>query len=381
MSDGYVYERSISMMQHTQLQSIILIIVLMFVAIGLIMVYSTSAVVAEIDPHMKSPYFFVKKQLVWVLLAGAAMLLCLEISYRTIIRYGYHIFGFALLLLILVLIPGIGIEYNGARRWIRFGGMGFQPSDAMKLAAIILCAKYIEENAVWLKHFYSGFLPIFGVLGFACFLILLEPDFGTACFVMLICTILLRVGGIDWRHMLPVTIAALPIITIMVIYKFHHISSRINTYLNPDMDPLGKGYQIRQSLMALGSGGLFGVGLGWSKQKLFFLSEESTDFIFAILGEELGFLGTAAVILLYTLFVYYGFQVVRRAPDIAGMILSLGIVISIAIQSIFNIAVVTHTIPAKGISLPLISFGGSGLVFSMMGVGILLNIAGHSAKT
>ena len=365
------------MLTAKQLQNAILITVSMLLCIGLVMVYSTSAMVAQLDPNTATSYFFIKKQIIWVLLAGAAMLACMEIPYAFFRKYGYHIFCICIFLLILVLIPGIGKKYNGARRWIRVAGMGFQPSDFMKLAAIIFIATYVDKNLIYLKHFYAGFLPVFAGVGFAGLLILMEPDFGTCCFVMLISTLLLLIAGIRFRHLIPLFLAALPVIILLAIFKFHHIQARISTYLNPDNDPWGKGYQIRQALIALGSGGKFGMGLGRSKQKLFFLSEESTDFIFAVIGEELGLLGTASIIILYLLFVYYGFQVVKRAPDIFSMILSCGIVLAVSFQSIFNIAVVTHTIPSKGISLPLISFGGSGLLLYMMAIGILVNIAGH----
>lgn len=364
------------MRSFNQLQTTILVIVLMLMAVGFVMVYSTSSIVAQMDPATGNSLFFVKKQVMWIMLAGAAMLLCMEIPHPLLARYGYWLFALALLLLVLVLIPGIGTKYNGARRWIRIAGMGFQPSDFMKLAVVILVAKYVSENHQRLPQFWRGFLPIFSAVCLATGLILIEPDFGTALFVMLLSLSLLFVAGIRWKHLLPVFIAGLPALGLFAWLKFQHIHSRIITYLNPDLDPLGKGYQIRQALIALGSGGEFGVGLGLSKQKLFFLSEESTDFIFAIIGEELGLLGTGLIVLLYVLLLYYGLQVVVRHANIFGKLAALGITLAITIQAMFNIAVVTHTIPAKGISLPLISFGGSGIFFTLMGIGVLLNIAG-----
>jgi cell division protein FtsW len=364
-----------------RLQTTILLIVFMLLAVGFVMVYSTSAIVAQMDPATGNAMFFVKKQAMWIMLAVAAMLLCLEIPYQFLSRYGYWIFGFAVLLLVLVLVPGIGTKYNGARRWIRVAGMGFQPSDFMKLAIVILLAKYVQENYDRLHLFWRGFLPVFAAVGVAGGLVLIEPDFGTALFLMLLALSLLFIAGIRMRHLLPVLIAGLPAFALFAWYKFQHIHSRILTYLNPDFDPLGKGYQIRQALIALGSGGDFGVGLGLSKQKLFFLSEESTDFIFAIIGEELGLLGCSLIVLLYVLLLYYGLQVALRSGDISGKITALGITLAITMQAMFNIAVVTHTIPAKGISLPLISFGGSGIFFTMIGVGILLNIAGHTSDS
>ena len=358
-----------------QLRNVILLIVLMLLSVGLVMVYSTSAMVAELDPATANAYFFFKKQVIWMLLAGAAMLIAMETPYQLLERYGYWIFGVALLLIVAVLIPGIGTKYNGARRWIRVAGMGFQPSDFMKLAAIVLVAKYAHNHPAILRHFYAGFLPIFGLVCLAGFLVLIEPDFGTSMFIMLVALSLLLIAGIQVKHLLPVFFGGLPFVLIFALAKFNHIRDRIMTYLNPELDPLGKGYQIRQALIALGSGGDFGVGLGLSKQKLFFLTEESTDFIFAIIGEELGLVGAVSIVALYILLIYYGYQVARRAPDIFGTLVAMGVVFAIALQALFNMAVVTHTIPAKGISLPLISFGGSGLLFTMTGVGILLNIA------
>ncbi len=352
-------------------------IMLMLLSIGLVMVYSTSTVVSEMDPTMGTPYFFVKKQLIWLLLSSIAFITCLDIPYRWIAKNSYIVFGIALFLIFIVLIPKIGVQYNGARRWLRVAGMGVQPSDFMKLAMILMIARYLEDRNIRIRHFLLGFVPVFTALSFSCFLILLEPDFGTSCFIMLIGMIMLLVAGMNWQHLVPMLVVSLPMLIYLAIFKLHHIYARIHIYLDPTLDPLNKGYQIRQSLIALGTGGITGTGLGWSQQKLFFLSEESTDFIFAIIGEELGFLGTFPIIILYIFLAYYGIHVVRNAPDIFAKMASLGIVLWITIQAAFNIAVVTHTIPAKGISLPFISFGGSGLFFSMIAMGILVNIAGQ----
>lgn len=310
-----------------------------------------------------------------MVISGIGLMLCSDISYKFFAKHAYTIFGISLLTLILVLIPGIGVKYNGARRWIRMAGMGIQPSDFTKLACVLFIAAYMERNYASIKNFYVGFLPVFSMVAFSCFLILLEPDLGTSLFIFSVSILLLLTGGIRWQHLMPLFLAGIPVFLILAVFKLQHIYARIAIYLNPELDPLGKGYQIRQSLISIGSGGYFGLGLGSSQQKLFFLSEESTDFIFAILGEELGFLGTSLVLVLYIFFLYYGFRVVQKAPDIFSMLTALGITLNLTLQSIFNIAVVTHTIPAKGISLPLISFGGSGLFFTLIQIGILLNIA------
>ncbi len=358
------------------LKNSILIVILMLLSVGMIMVYSTSSIVAQMDPATGNPYFFIKKQILWMLIAGLALLICSDIPYKFFYKHAYTFFGISLFFLILVLIPGIGVKYNGARRWMRMAGMGIQPSDFTKLASVLFIAAYIERNYAQIKNFYVGFLPVFSLVSFSCFLILIEPDLGTSCFIFLVGILLLLTGGIRWQHLMPLFLAGIPVFLILAIFKLQHIYARIAIYLNPELDPLGKGYQIRQSLIALGSGGSLGLGLGASQQKLFFLSEESTDFIFAILGEELGFLGTAVILIFYAFFLYYGLRVVQKAPDIFSMILALGITLNITLQAVFNIAVVTHTIPAKGISLPLISFGGSGLFFTLVQIGILLNISG-----
>ncbi len=364
-------------MEQNFLQTVLLILVLSLLSIGLIMVYSTSTVVAQMDPVTGNPYFFVKKQVIWMLFSGIGFLLCMSLHYRFWAKHSYTVFWLTILVLVLVLIPGIGVKYNGARRWIRMAGMGIQPSDLMKLAIILLIARYVEQQEERIRHFFLGFLPIFLCLALAFLLILLEPDFGTACFIFALGLTLLFVAGINWRHLLPMLALGSPLLLYLLLFKLQHIYARIIIYLNPGLDPLNKGYQIRQSLIALGSGGCFGQGLGWSQQKLFFLSEESTDFIFAILGEELGFLGTSSVLVLYILLMYYGIHIVRDAPDVFAKMVSLGITLMVGLQAMFNIAVVTHTIPAKGISLPFISFGGSGLFFMMCSMGILVGIAGH----
>jgi len=349
----------------------------MLLSVGIVMVYSTSTLVALEDPATSNAFFFIKKQLIWAFLACIGLIFCMDTDYHIFSKYGFLFYLAALFLIVLVLVPRIGVKYNGARRWIRIAGFGFQPSDCMKIGLVILIAKYVEVNYSRIKKFYYGFLPIFGMIIFTCFLIVLEPDFGTACFLLFVSLTLLWISGMCIWHLIPMFIACLPVILFLAIFKLNHIYARITIYFNPELDPLGKGFQIRQSLIALGSGGISGVGLGWSRQKLFFLSEESTDFIFAILGEELGWIGTTSVILLYLCFLYYGWKVARKAPDIFGSILAWGITMLVSFQAIFNIAVVTHSIPAKGISLPLISFGGSNLFFTMLSIGILLNIAGQ----
>lgn len=363
----------------TYLQKCILTVIIMLLSVGFVMVYSTSTIVSAEDSATGNAYFFIKKQLIWIVLGFLAMIFCMDTDYHLLARYSGYIYGVALLLVLLVLIPGIGVKYNGARRWIRIAGFGLQPSDFMKIAMVIWVSHYADKHYKHLSRFFIGFLPIFSTLVFTCFIIVLEPDFGTACFILFVNIMLLFISGIKLKHLFPVFILCLPAIIFLAIFKLHHIYARINIYLNPELDPLGKGFQIRQSLIALGSGGFSGLGLGWSRQKLFFLSEESTDFIFAILGEELGWIGTLCVIILYICFLYYGCCVAKNAFDVFGSVLAYGITLLVGVQAIFNMAVVTHSIPAKGISLPLISFGGSNLFFTMAGIGILLNIAGSES--
>ena len=349
-------------------------IALTLLAIGILMIYSTSAIRAEHLTRGADSTYFLRRQILWAALSGIAMILAWQTDYRILERWASPILLGTLILLALVLIPGIGTKVKGARRWIRLGGYGFQPSELAKVASIIYMAAYIGRKEGDLRDFRQGFIPGFAVVGIIFVLVALEPDFGTAVFLSLILTTMLFIGGIRILHLVIVAFPGAVAGGYFMWSRFAHVKARFLAFLNPGADPLGKGYQIRQALIALGSGGWFGVGLGESRQKLLFLPDEHTDFILAILGEELGFMGAILVVGLFAGFVLYGLKVAWGTRDRFGFFLSFGIVLAIALQAIMNIAVVTASMPTKGISLPLVSFGGSSLLFSMVGIGILLSI-------
>jgi cell division protein FtsW len=303
----------------------------------------------------------------------------MRLDYYYIQKYSKLILVIALALLIIVLIPGIGTTTNGASRWIRLGSyFGFQPSEFAKLAMIIFMSSYIAAKQEKMADFTKGFLVPVVLIGLVSLLILKEPDLGTAIFISLISFILIIVGGTRIIYVIFALMAAAPHIY-TIIYKIQaYQKARLLAFLDPWKDPEGIGYQIIQSWIALGSGGLTGLGLGESRQKLFFLPESSSDFIFSIIGEELGFIGTTCIIIIFVLLAWQGMRICMSAPDMLGFYLALGITLSITLQSAINIAVATGAMPTTGLPLPFISTGGSSLLLSSIGIGILLNIAKKS---
>jgi cell division protein FtsW len=309
------------------------------------------------------------------------MLIMKRIDYHYLQKYSTAIFIVALLGLVFVLIPEIGTVTYGARRWVRFGSyFGYQPSEFAKLAMIIFMSGYIAKNQEKMSTFVRGFVIPIILIGIVSLLILKEPDFGTAMFISTISFILIMTGGTRIVYVIFTMIASVPHIYQIMhnIPTYRH--NRLLAFLDPWKDPMGIGYQIIQSWIALGSGGIAGLGMGESRQKLFFLPMSDNDFIFSIIGEEFGFIGTTCIIVMFALLTWQGIRVCKATPDSFGFFLSLGITISLALQAAINIAVVTGSIPTKGLPLPFISTGGSSILLSMLGIGILLNIAKQSEK-
>jgi len=357
--------------------NIIIYLVTTLLVIGTIMIYSATSARAAGGLNPINLTFL--KHILWVVFAIIGMLTMMRLDYYYIQKYSKLILVIALALLIIVLIPGIGTTTNGASRWIRIGSyFGFQPSEFAKLAMIIFMSSYIATKQEKMANFTKGFLIPVILIGLVSLLILKEPDLGTAIFVSLISFILIIVGGTRIVYVIFTLMAAAPHIY-SIIYKIHaYQKSRLLAFLDPWKDPEGIGYQIIQSWIALGSGGLTGLGLGESRQKLFFLPESSSDFIFSIIGEELGFIGTTGIIIIFALLAWQGMRVCKSAPDMLGFSLALGITLSITLQSAINIAVATGAMPTTGLPLPFISAGGSSLLLSSIGIGILLNIAKKS---
>ncbi|MEE8478835.1 MAG: putative lipid II flippase FtsW [Candidatus Neomarinimicrobiota bacterium] len=357
--------------------NIIIYLVTTLLVIGTIMIYSATSARAVGSLNPINLTFL--KHILWVVFAIIGMLTMMKLDYYYIQKYSKLILVIALALLIIVLIPGIGTTTNGASRWIRIGSyFGFQPSEFAKLAMIIFMSSYIATKQEKMANFTKGFLIPVVLIGLVSLLILKEPDLGTAIFVSLISFILIIVGGTRIVYVVFTLMAAAPHIY-SIIYKIQaYQKARLLAFLDPWKDPEGIGYQIIQSWIALGSGGLTGLGLGESRQKLFFLPESSSDFIFSIIGEELGFIGTTGIIIIFALLAWQGMRVCRSAPDMLGFSLALGITLSITLQSAINIAVATGAMPTTGLPLPFISAGGSSLLLSSIGIGILLNIAKKS---
>ncbi len=338
--------------------------------IGVVMVFSASVVRAAVDPG--DPYNYLKRQAVFAVLGLAAMYLISRVDYRRwsgLARLGLIV---CLVLLVVVLIPGVGVVRNGARRWIGLGPATFQPSEFMKFGIVIYLAHYLSQVRD-LKHWRSLIFP-FGVMGLTFALIMAEPDMGTSLSIAGTVFVMLFAGGMQLSHLGLLGTAGTIAVTYYA-FSEEYRRKRMFTFLNPEHDPLGASYQVLQGLYALASGHLFGVGLGRSRQKFWYLPEPHTDYIFAIIGEELGFLGVGLVLLLFLLFAWRGYRIAAAAPDRFAALLATGITTMITLQAVMNIAVVTSSMPATGIPLPFLSYGGSSLVVTLAGVGILLGIS------
>jgi len=347
-------------------------------AIGVVMVYSASAINAH--EFLGDSAYYLKRQLLYLFIGIIASLMIMSADYGVLKKYVKPVLIITFILLILVLIPGISREIAGARRWFRFSFLSFQPSQVAKLVMILYFADFLSRKHGDIRSFWEGFMPPMIMLGVSVGLILLEPDLGTAVAISIVSFIMLFVAGMKLAHLVPMIVGSIPILLVLILHKAYRMR-RITAFLDPWKDPQGVGFQIIQSFIALGSGGLLGVGLGQSRQKLLYLPGCHTDFIFSIIGEELGLLGAGAVIILFVLFIWTGFRIALRARDLFGHLAALGIVSMIALEAIINIAVATGSMPTKGLPLPFISYGGSSLVFDMIGVALLLNIAKYSETT
>jgi len=359
---------------------VLLILVLALVSIGLVMLYSATGVAAERSARYQDAGYFLKKQLLWVALSVGALAAGALVPTSFWIRWKAPILAVSAGLLALVFVPGVGVEINAARRWIRVGGWFFQPSEAAKLGIAIFLCGFAAADPERLRRFFTGFLPSCAVIAGVSGLILVEPDVGTALFVALVMGLMLLAAGLRLTHALPVFVSATGFLAYYALTHTEHVMVRLETWLHPERDPLGKGHQILQSLVALGSGGWLGVGLGRGMSKLYYLPEVHSDFIFPVIGEELGFAGGAAVMLLYAALAWVGYRIMFRATSRFGFLLSFSLTSYIILQAIINVAVVTAAVPTKGIPLPFVSAGGSCLLFTMGGVGMLVRIANETER-
>ncbi len=354
---------------------ILVIVILALLSLGLIMVYSASAVWA--DYRFDDSFYFAKRQLLFAIIGLIAMFFIMNIDYWTWRSWSKVILITCFVLLIAVLIPGIGNVRNGSRSWIGVGAFSIQPSEFMKLAMIIYLAKFLSENQKNITSFKKGLVPSLGLVFTAFALIMLQPDLGTGTVMIATCLIMIFVSGARIAHFIGLGLIGLAGFVGLIAAAPYRIK-RITAFLDPWEDPLGSGFQTIQSLYAIGPGGLFGLGLGQSRQKFFYLPEPQTDFIFAILVEELGFIGGAFVLLLFALLLWRGIRTALNAPDLYGSFLAVGIISMVAFQVMINIGVVINLIPVTGITLPFFSYGGSSLTLMLMAMGILLNISRYS---
>ena len=347
-------------------------VALVLLSTGVVMIYSASAIVAA--DRFRDPYFFLKRQVFWAALGCGALWLAVRSDYRRLEKVVPYLLGFAALLLVLVLIPGLGVSINGSRRWLRLGALSFQPAELAKLALVVYLAAFLARKREQLDDVWQGLVPPLAVGGVLAGLVLLQPDLGNAVTLLVLTVGLLFLGGARTSWLAMLALAALPLAAVAV-WMAPYRMRRVFAFLDPWQDPRGSGFQIIQSWLGFGSGGLFGRGIGESKQKLFYLPEAHTDFIFAIVGEELGFIGAAAVVSLFAVLVWRGLRIGVRAAEPFGAYLALGITMLIATQTLLNLGVVTGMLPTKGLPLPFLSFGGSALLVTMVATGVLLNIS------
>lgn len=350
----------------------LLVVTVILALVGLVMVFSASAVVAGNRFHDSG--YFLKRQLAWLTFGFALLHIASRVDYTWWRKMALPLLGMVAVLLVVVLIPSLGVAAKGARRWIRLGPFAVQPAEMAKLLAVIYVAAYVTKKEEELTVFSTGLAPVLAVVGIVSGLVLLEPDLGTVVVIGLVTLGLLFLAGAKLAHLfsfVPVALVAVGLLVWHSPYRWQ----RLMTFLDPGKDPTGAGFQMNQSLLAFGSGGPFGVGLGEGKQKLFFLPEAHTDFVLALVGEELGLAGTAVIILLFLVFVMRGVQIAARARTPFGYYLGMGITLLIGMQALVNAGVVTGLLPTKGLTLPFVSYGGSSLVISLIGVGILLNIS------
>jgi len=341
-------------------------------AIGVVMVYSASAVAAFRE--YGDAFYYLKRQLLFAAMGLAAMYAAMNVDYRRWKKWAVPGLIACFALLCLVLVPGVGVVRGGARSWLGIGSFGIQPSEFMKLAMIVFLARYLSERQREMASFTRGLLPALAVLGAAFGLIMLQPDLGTGAVMIGASLMVIYAAGARIAHLAALGLLGLAGLAALIAAAPYRLQ-RIIAFLDPWQDPQGAGYQAIQSLYAVGPGGLLGLGLGMSRQKYGYLPEPPTDFIFSILAEELGFVGGALLILLFLLLVWRGMRTAIAVADPFGSFLAAGIVAIFAVQVLINIGVVIGLLPVTGITLPLVSYGGSSLTLLLTAIGILLNIS------
>jgi cell division protein FtsW len=349
---------------------------LLLVCSSVVMVYSASAVLAM--DRYQQPYYFLFKQVTWVVLGVCLLLMAMRVDYRHLKKPLVVLTALAGSVLALIAVLLIGPEINGTRRWFAIGGIGVQPSELAKVAVILFTATVLEHRMNRIDEVSYSLLPIAVVTGGISALIVLEPDFGTAMTVLMIVGTMVFTAGLSYRYLFGLAVTLGPLLYV-VLTSAPYRRQRLLAFLDPWDDPLGSGFQIIQSLIAVGTGGIFGQGLMAGVQKLFFLPEPHTDFIYAVIAEETGLLGATFILLCFLVVLWRGFRVAVLAPDRFGSLLALGLTMMVSLQAFLNISVVLGLMPTKGIPLPLVSAGGSSMLVSLLCMGVLLNISQHAS--
>ena len=355
----------------------LLILVILISCFGTLMVYSTSSVYA-LEVY-GDPSRFLKLHLIYLSLGLSAMFIFMHVDYRILRKFVYPAYIICLILLIAVLIPGIGKKVSGAQRWLALGPITFQPAEIAKFVILLYLAHSLDKKKDRMDSFPVGFLSHFFVVGTFIALIFVEPDFGTSAIILILFIFMIFIGNVRIKYILP-TLAIAAVFSVFAILTKSYRMDRFLSFSDPWKDPLGTGYQTVQSFIAFGVGGLYGMGLGNSIQKLFFLPHAHTDFIFSIIGEELGFIGVVFVIAIFLFILYRSIRIGIKSPDLFGCYLVCGFAFLIAVQASMNMAVSVGLIPTKGLTLPFISYGGSSLVCSLASMGIILSVSKAEAK-
>jgi cell division protein FtsW len=350
---------------------ILLLLVMIILGMGLVMVFSASSELAQL--RYNDSFHFVKRQCFAAVLGIGFMMAMKRIPYQAYQRIVYPILGVCVFLLILTMVPGFSVHVKGASRWLRLGSFSFQPSEVAKLALVIYMAYSLDKKGEQVRDFLDGFLPHLIVGGILVLLVLSQPDMGMAVILAGMTGMMLFIGGARIKHLALTGMAALPLAIYAVIGKQYRME-RLLTFLNPWEDPLQRGFQIIHSFFAVASGGFWGAGLGAGKQKLFYLPEPHTDFIFAVVAEELGFIGVCIILILYCLLLYKILHIAINARDRFGYYLAVGIAFMVGFPVLVHLGVVLGLLPTKGMTLPFMSYGGSSLLLNLTALGILLNI-------
>lgn len=350
--------------------------VMLLVSIGVVMVYSASSYIAYFNPNIHDSTYYLKRQFLWAVIGIVFMIIMANVDYHIYKRYTKILM---LITVALLLVVFASHPVNGARRWIDLGFTSLQPSEIAKYIVVLYLAKSIENKGEKIKSLGYGVIPYILVAGFYAGLVLAEKNLSIASVIMIVTFIVLFVAGAQMKHLFTVLLPIGALGVVFTIFEPYRMK-RLMNFRNPWLDSQKEGYQLVQSLLALGSGGIWGVGLGKSRQKCFYIPEPHNDFIFAIIGEELGLIGCVFIIALFIIFIWRGIQISSKARDTYGMILAIGITSVIAVQAVINIAVVTGSMPVTGVPLPFISSGGSSLVINLIAMGILLNISRQSKR-